>query len=92
MAATAPTVAPALVPVPGAFSVNLGHRQYSATNTGKKLNGWFYLQGNYPEAWIPYDDPKINQFYTYGTSQCPSQCHVCIPILYTLVGNNSCLE
>lgn len=68
MVATAETVAPAVVPIPAAFSVNLGHRQYSATSTGKKLNGWFYLQGNYPEASVPYDDPKITKFYTFGTS------------------------
>jgi len=41
-------VAPAYPTGPNAFSVNIGHKQYPGGGTGKKLNGWFYLLGNYP--------------------------------------------
>ena len=84
--------APAYPPAPNTFSVNIGHRQYPGGSTGKKLNGWFYLLGNYPQYWYQYDDPIINKYYKHGEANCPSECHICITAQYHLLGVNTCIE
>ena len=48
--------------------------------------------GNYPEYWVEYSDPLINQFYKHGEANCPSECHVCITKAYHLLGVNTCIE
>jgi hypothetical protein len=101
--APAPYVAPAIDAMDVTldltkYHVNLGHKEGVGARTSKKLKGWIYMNGCFPENYHAWDSPLIATSYKSGISQCEPGCHICIDKTLTrivapqIVANNTCKD